>query len=62
MQYKVRYRPLEQLGPRGWQRMSDREQAALIAAAVAGDSDAAPVVDGGSKDGTPGGQQQYKFG
>ena len=62
MQYKVRYRPLERLGPRGWQRMSDSEQSALIAAAVAGDSDTAPAVDGGSKDGTPGGQQQYKFG
>ena len=62
MQYKVRYRPLERLGPRGWQRMSDGEQSVLIAAAVAGDSDAAPAVDGGSKDGTPGGQQQYKFG
>ena len=59
MQYKVRYRPLERLSPRGWQRMSDGEQSALIAAAVAGDSDAAPAVDGGSKDGT---QQQYKFG
>jgi leucyl-tRNA---protein transferase len=59
MQYKVRYRPLERLGPRGWQRMSDSEQSCLIAAAVAGDSDAAPAVDGGSKDGT---QQQYKFG
>ena len=62
MQYKVRYRPLERLGPRGWQRMSDSEQSALIAAAVAGDGDAAPAVDGGSKDGTPGGQRQYKFG
>ena len=62
MQYKVRYRPLERLGPRGWQRMSDGEQSALIAAAVAADGDAAPAVDGGSKDGTPGGQQQYKFG
>jgi arginyl-tRNA--protein-N-Asp/Glu arginylyltransferase len=62
MQYKVRYRPLERLSPRGWQRMSDGEQSALIAAAVAADGDVAPAVDGGSKDGTPGGQQQYKFG
>jgi len=61
MQYKVRYRPLERLGPRGWQRISDSEQAALIASAVAAD-DAVPAVDGGTKDGTPGGQQQYKFG
>jgi hypothetical protein len=42
--------------------MSDGEQSALIAAAVAADGDVAPAVDGGSKDGTPGGQQQYKFG
>ena len=60
MQYKVRYRPLEKLGPSGWQRFSDEEQAALIAAAVRPRS-AAPPVDGGSKDGTPGGQQQYKI-
>ena len=60
MQYKIRYRPLEQLGPRGWQRMSESEQAALIASAVAA-GDAAPAVEGGSKDGAPGGQQQYKI-
>lgn len=60
MQYKVRYRPLEKLGPGGWQRFSEEEQAALIAAAVRPRS-AAPAVDGGSKDGTPGGQQQYKI-
>ena len=61
MQYKVRYRPLERLGPRGWQRISESEHAALIASAVAAD-DAVPAVVGGTKDGTPGGQQQYKFG
>lgn len=60
MQYKIRYRPLERLGPRGWQRISECEQAELIAAAVAAD-DAAPAVEGGSKDGAPGGQQQYKI-
>ncbi len=60
MQYKVRYRPLEKLGPGGWQRFSDDEQAALIAAAVRPRS-AVPGVEGGSKDGTPGGQHQYKI-
>jgi arginine-tRNA-protein transferase len=60
MQYKVRYRPIERLGPRGWQRISEDEHAALIAAAAGGDA-TAPAVDGGSKDGTPGGQLQYKI-
>jgi arginyl-tRNA--protein-N-Asp/Glu arginylyltransferase len=32
MQYKIRYRPLERLGPSGWQRLSNGEQADLIAA------------------------------
>ena len=59
MQYKVRYRPLERLGPSGWRRLDDAEQAALIASATGGEQ-AAPPVDGGTKDGTPGGQQQYK--
>ena len=61
MQYKVRYRPLERLGPRGWQRFSDDEQATLIAAATCPGHAAAPPVDGSSKDGAPGGQKQYKF-
>jgi arginyl-tRNA--protein-N-Asp/Glu arginylyltransferase len=60
MQYKVRYRPLERLGPDGWRRFSDEQQAALIASATSR-RDAAPAVDGGGKDGTPGGQQQYKI-
>ena len=59
MQYKVRYRPLERLGHSGWRRLGDDEQAALIAAATQG-RPASPPVDGGSKDGTPGGQGQYK--
>jgi arginine-tRNA-protein transferase len=62
MQYKVRYRPLERLGPDGWRRFSDEQQAGLIAAAAAARRDEAPAVDGGSKDGTPGGQFQYKIG
>ena len=61
MQYKVRYRPLERLGPNGWARISDAEHSALISAAASREAEAAPAVDGGSKDGTPGGQQQYKF-
>lgn len=60
MQYKVRYRPLERLGQRGWERISESEHAALIAAA-SGRRRAVPAVDGGSKDGTPGGQKQYKI-
>jgi arginine-tRNA-protein transferase len=60
MQYKVRFRPLERLGPRGWQRFSGDEQASLIAAATRG-GNGAPPVDGSSKDGTPGGQRQYKL-
>ncbi|MXP41709.1 arginyltransferase [Altererythrobacter soli] len=60
MQYKVRYRPLERLGPDGWRRFSEQQQAALIAAA-AEQRGAVPAVDGGTKDGTPGGQQQYKI-
>jgi leucyl-tRNA---protein transferase len=60
MQYKVRFRPLEQLGPDGWSRMSDDEQSAHIAQ-VAASAATRPGADGGSKDGTPGGQDQYKF-
>ncbi|ANU08579.1 arginyltransferase [Paraurantiacibacter namhicola] len=58
MQYKVRYRPLEKLGPDGWQRMSDAAQSALIAAATApGGQGSQP--EGSGKDGVPGGQAQY---
>jgi arginyl-tRNA--protein-N-Asp/Glu arginylyltransferase len=59
MQYKVRYRPLEQLGPDGWSRMADGEQTARIASIAAEQSAAA--LDGGSKDGAPGEQRQYRF-
>lgn len=34
MAYKVRYRPLERLTRNGWERMSETEQSALIAAAT----------------------------
>ena len=49
MQYKVRYRPLEQLTRGGWERMPDDEQRRLIAAATAprkgGDAAALPAKD-----------------
>lgn len=61
MQYKIRYRPLERLGPTGWQRFSEEEQSALIAAVASARRDDSVLVEGGSKDGTPGGQKQYKL-
>jgi arginine-tRNA-protein transferase len=61
MQYKIRYRPLERLGPAGWQRFSAAEQSALIGAVSTARRDEAVCVEGGSKDGTPGGQKQYKL-
>ncbi|MBC7160055.1 MAG: arginyltransferase [Porphyrobacter sp.] len=61
MQYKIRFRPLERLGARGWRRFSDAEQAALIAAVCASPAGAEPCVKGGSKDGAPGGQRQYRL-
>ena len=35
MQYKIRYRPIDRLGPDGWHRLSDREQQRLIDGVVA---------------------------
>ncbi len=61
MQYKVRYRPLEKLGPDGWQRMSADEQGALIARATAPRTRSVTQPDGSAKDGVPGGQQQYRL-
>ena len=61
MQYKIRYRPLERLGPAGWRRFSDAEQGALIGAVSAACGDRDACVEGVSKDGTPGVQQQYKL-
>jgi len=57
MQYKVRYRPLERLGPEGWSRMGEDEQASLIAGLCDKKRDRAP--DGTSKHGAPGEQKQY---
>jgi len=56
MQYKVRYRPLERLGPDGWERLSREEQDDLIAQATAPGSQRKPV-GGGTKDGDQG---QYR--
>lgn len=61
MQYKVRYRPLEKLTRVGWVRFSAAEQEALItAAARARRADAGPL-DGSTKDGAHGGQDQYRL-
>ncbi len=62
MQYKIRFRPLERLGPHGWQRFSPAEQDALIATVGADRREDAGPVEGGSKDGAPGGHRQYKLG
>lgn len=61
MQYKVRYRPLERLGREGWVRFSEEEQDRLIASSATISRSEAPVVDGSSKDGVPGGQGQYRL-
>ncbi len=61
MQYKVRYRPLEMLGRNGWVRMSADEQDRHILAAARSRRDSIPAVDGGAKDGVPGGQEQYRL-
>ncbi|AKH42419.1 arginine-tRNA-protein transferase [Altererythrobacter atlanticus] len=61
MQYKVRYRPLERLGPTGWRRFSEEEQASLISDVARKRRAEADCPDGGSKDGTPGGHKQYKL-
>ena len=61
MQYKIRYRPLERLAPTGWQRLSDAEQSALIARVSVTRRQDAACVEGGSKDGAPGGQRHYKL-
>ncbi len=57
MQYKVRYRPLERLGPEGWSRMSETEQQALITGLYGQRHERSP--DGASKHGAPGDQKQY---
>lgn len=60
MQYKIRYRPLEKLGPNGWERFDPDEQGQLIARTATARRDTAFTVDGGGKDGVPGRQDQYQ--
>lgn len=61
MNYKVRYRPLERLTRKGWERMAADEQERLIAAAASAPRRAEPALDGSGKDGVPGGQEQYRL-
>lgn len=60
MQYKVRYRPLERLGRDGWSRFTDEAQDALIAGAAAVRRSELLPLDGRTKDGVPGVQDQYR--
>ena len=60
MQYKIRYRPLERLGPEGWELIPVEEQDRLIAATAASGARLVAVPEGSGKDGTPGGQGQYR--
>ena len=59
MQYKVRYRPLEQLGPDGWSRMEEDEQARQIAKATSLAKSERHANDGASKDGNSGLQKHF---
>jgi len=59
MHYKVRYRPLERLGRHGWEIMADAEQDRHIA--VAATVRREDELTGAGKDGSPGGQQQYRM-
>ncbi len=60
MQYKVRYRPLERLGRDGWVRFDMAEQDRQIANASSANRQDALPLDGSSKDGVPGIQDQYR--
>ena len=46
MQYKIRYRPLERLGPRGWRRLGTEEQDRLIRDAMRGGPDGGTAGSG----------------
>lgn len=61
MDYKVRYRPLERLVRKGWERIPAEEQDRLIASAVKTPRNAERALDGSGKDGVPGGQEQYRL-
>ncbi|WP_324261229.1 arginyltransferase [Altererythrobacter sp. H2] len=58
MQYKIRYRPIEQLGRDGWRRLGREEQEALIARAVARSAAQPRGQSGAAKDGA---QDQYRL-
>lgn len=60
MQYKIRYRPMERLTRGGWARIGDAEQDALIAKAAQMRRDDVRPIDGSTKDGAHGGQDQYR--
>ena len=60
MQYKVRYRPLEKLGPGGWQRFSPDDQASAIDRAASARREARIVGDDMGKDGLAASQQHYR--
>jgi arginine-tRNA-protein transferase len=60
MQYKVRYRPLERLGREGWSRFTDEQQDRLTAAAAAMRRTETAPIEGSTKDGAHGGQDQYR--
>ncbi|MBA4160576.1 MAG: arginyltransferase [Novosphingobium sp.] len=60
MQYKIRYRPLERLTRAGWVRFEPEAQDALIAKAASMRRKEAQPLDGSTKDGVPGVQEQYR--
>jgi len=60
MQYKIRYRPLERLTRAGWVRFDAQAQDALIAKAAAMRRKEAQPLDGSTKDGAHGVQEQYR--
>jgi leucyl-tRNA---protein transferase len=60
MQYKVRYRPMEKLGPGGWQRFSPDDQASAIDRAAAALREARITNDDLCKDGIAASQQHYR--
>ena len=59
MQYKIRYRPMERLTRSGWNRIGDLEQDTLITKAAQMRRSAEPL-DGSTKDGAHGVQDQYR--
>lgn len=60
MQYKVRFRPLEVLGPDGWRRLGDDEQRRLIEGVAKSACSRDQLGDGG-KDITPDLQREFKL-